>query len=262
MPSIARLAGHVRPRRFRLYGVGDGKTGTVTLARKFRRYRSAHEVDAARMVPLSTQLLDGALVAGRARKEIRRRSRRFNLEVDSANFLSPLAGEIAGVYDDAKFVLLIRDCFSWLDARVEWLVTRRYPTIWSENFAARYGRHPDVPVPEEAPLIAAGLLPIASYLRYWAELPDRVLRDVPEHRLRVIRTEDLDDANELLAEFVGVAPSTIETVHANRNLSRTGLLSTVPVQLIVDRATELCAPLMQRFWGSDWLTLTDRLPHQ
>ena len=107
------------------------------------------------------------------------------------------------------------------------------------------------------------MLPIASYLRYWAELPDRVLREVPPERLCVVRTEDLDDSNARLAEFVGVDPSTIEVVHTNKNRSRTGLLATVPRELVVERAAELCAPLMERFWGrTDWLALSERLPRQ
>lgn len=209
-------------------------------------------------------MLRGAPMNARARPELRRRSWRFNLEVDCANFLSPMAGEIAALYDDARFVLLIRDCFSWLDSRIEWLATRRHlhTPMWLESFAARYGQYQDVPAPEEAPLTAAGLLPIASYLRYWAELPENVLRDVPEHRVCVVRTEDLDGSNERLAEFVGVDPETIEVVHVNRNASRTGLLSKVPRPFVVDRAAELCGPSMQRYWGPDWVTLSDRLPHR
>jgi hypothetical protein len=205
-------------------------------------------------------MLHGASVTEQVRRELRRRSWQFNLEVDCANFLSPLAGEIAALYDDARFVLLIRDCFSWLDSRIEWLATTSASPMWSENFAARYRRHADVPAREEAALTAAGLLPLASYLRYWAELPERVLREVPRDRVCVLRTEDLDDSNERLARFVGVDPSTIEVVHVNHNPSRTGLLSTVPREFIVERAMEFCSPLMQRFWGEDWVKLSSRLP--
>jgi hypothetical protein len=51
-------------------------------------------------------------------------------------------------------------------------------------------------------------------------------------------------------------------VHENRTVVRTGLLPSVPREFIIERATELCAPLMERFWGPDWLTLSDRLPHR
>ena len=47
-----------------------------------------------------------------------------------------------------------------------------------------------------------------------------------------MRTETSTDANDRLAAFVGVDPSTILTVHANHNETRTGILTTVPVEHI------------------------------
>ena len=210
-----------------------------------------------------TDQLNGVLSPEDAPSEIGRRSWRFNLEVDRAYFLSPFAGLIADRYDDARFVLLLRDCFSWLDAFVEWSL-RGPPTtsIGQASVAARYGQYRERPAPEEAALTEAGLFPIASYLRYWFELPERVLRDVPAARLCVVRTEDLDSSNERLAAFVGIDPSTILTVHANRNGSRSGLLAQVSREFVMERVEEHCAPLMQRYWGDDWRSLVSRLPAQ
>ena len=258
-----RIPGRVRRRRFRLYGVGDGKTGTTSLGLMFRdHYRSAHEADAERMLPVSTSVLMGSASAHDVRAALHRRSWRLNLEVDAANFLSPFAGRLAQMYDDARFVLTIRDCYSWLDSRIEWIVRTDLPDIWRQNFDARYGRYRDHPRPEEEALQAAGLRPIASYLRYWSELPERVIRDVPQERLCIVRTEDLDRSCDRLATFVGAASSTIVPAHVNRNEERTGLLASVPIQVIDDLALEHCGPLMQRFWGDDWMRLRERLPQR
>jgi hypothetical protein len=256
-----RLPGHFLPRRFRLFGVGDGKTGTVTLSRKFGHYRSRHEWDGLRLIPASSAFLRGQLSDAEVRAEVRRRSRRFNLEADCGYFLSPFAGHLAEMYDDARFVLLIRDCFSWLDSRIEFALRKPSKPIGLDSMAARYGRDDEPRRPEEAALHDAGLWPIASYLRYWAELPAQVVRDVPAERLCIVRTEDLDHVNERLAMFVDVDPSTIITVHANHNETRTGLLTRVPVEHIEELVDQHCAPLMARYWGDDWRELSSRLPH-
>jgi hypothetical protein len=37
------------------------------------------------------------------------------------------------------------------------------------------------------------------------------------------------------------------------------VLTQVPTAYVLERAEEICAPLMQRFWGDDWALLADRL---
>jgi hypothetical protein len=255
------MPGHVLPRRFRVFGLGEAKTGTVTLTRKFGRYRAFHEWDALRMAPKSNDFLRGELTAADARAELRRRSWRFNMEFDCGHFMSPFAGLLAEQYDDARFVLLVRDCFSWLDSRIEYVLLKG-PVLGRDSMEARYGQYGEHFHAGESALAAAGLFPIAAYLQYWSELTAQVMRDVPSERLLIVRTEDLDDSNERLAAFVGVDPSTISTVHFNHNEARTGILETVPNELIVELAQEHCTPLMQRFWGDNWVDLAARLDYK
>jgi len=259
---IRRIPGHVRPRRFRLFGLGEAKTGTTSLADKFGRYRSGHEWDRGRMTPVSNARLAGRLSAADARKELRHRSWRFNLEVDCAYFLAPFAGDLVAAHDDARFVLLVRDCFSWLDSRVEYALRPAQTAAGIESMAARYGRYDEPRRPEEAGLHDSGLFPLTAYLRYWAELSAAVVRDVPADRLCILRTEDLDDADARLAAFVGVDPSTILPAHSNHNERRTGVLRAVADEWIVELATEHCAPLMRQLWGDDWVSLRSRLRYR
>ena len=56
-------------------------------------------------------------------------------------------------------------------------------------------------------------------------------------------------SNERLAALVGVDPSTILTVHANHNETRTGILTTVPVEHVLQLVDEHCAPLMREPLG-------------
>ena len=226
----------------------------------FATYRSSHECDASRMRALAAAVLRGELAADapRARWELRRRSVRYQLEVDGANFLTPFVATLADLHPDAKFVLTIRDCFSWLDSRLEHLRSR--PPDRDLYVAAQYARFDDGFAPEELVLRDAGLRPIAAYFRGWAAYNDLVLASVPKDRLLVVRTEDLDTSADVLAQFVGVPASTVRPAHANRNESPTGFLGQIPTSFIVERAREHCGPLMERYWGAEWCNLSARLP--
>src|SRR5947199_313984 len=69
MRHVRRLPGHLRPRRLRIYGIGLGKSGTTTLARMFDNYRAGHEVDAARLLPLATAVLNDEIAQDEASLE-------------------------------------------------------------------------------------------------------------------------------------------------------------------------------------------------
>jgi hypothetical protein len=225
----------------------------------FSHYRAGHEVD-ARFKPLASRVLAGEVDAdsARVRAALRRRSWRFHLDVDVGTYLSPFAGELARIYPDAKFVLLIRDCFSWLNSRIERQAS--VPSMGaSPYFAARYMRYNDSFATEEAALREAGLRPIASYFRSWAETSDGVLDSVPDERLLVVRTEDLNTSTETLARFVGVPPSTVRPAHVHRTSTPKNLLDQVPVPFIVEQAHAYCGPLMERYWGANWPDLRTRL---
>ena len=161
MSHVQRALAYLRPRRLHLYGIGNGGSGTTSLTQMFGAYHATHENDFARLVPLTAGVLTGEIHANSARVRValRRRSVRFHLDVDVASFLTPFAGTLASLYSDARFVLLIRDCFSWLDSRVEHVVRQpwssRHPA-WQAERARRHERYDDRFVSEEAVFATPG----------------------------------------------------------------------------------------------------------
>jgi hypothetical protein len=216
------------------------------------------------MVPLATDVIEGRLAADSAAPldALRQRDHRYRLEVDVAQFLSPFAGTLATLHPEARFVLLLRDCFSWLDSRVEKIYRdrQRLDSLWGPWIHALYASADDRHAHEEEVLRTAGLYPVAAYLRAWAAVNDGILRTVPADRLLVVRTEDLSGSIDRVAAFVGVPASKLIATHTNQAPLRTGVLAEVPPAFIVARARELCSPLMERYWGSDWIDLADRPP--
>src|ERR1051325_5315376 len=111
MVQLRRIGGHLRPRRLHLHGMGNGKSGTTSLTQMFGAYRAAHEIDRARFRALAARVVTGDLDdrSPRVRAALVRRSVRYHLEVDVAGHMAAFAGALAHLYDDARFVLLIRD---------------------------------------------------------------------------------------------------------------------------------------------------------
>jgi hypothetical protein len=105
-----------------------------------------------------------------------------------------------------------------------------------------------------------GLRPVRSYLRSWVERNEEVIRVVPPERLLVVRTEDLDHSTATLACFAGVPEDSVTTAHANENPNRTGVLGRVDRNFVVACADDLCAELMETYWGPRWRDLANRLP--
>jgi hypothetical protein len=232
----------------------------------FRRFRACHECGFERALPLSVAALRGNLRSSRASWEIRRRSLRYALEVDSAPFLSPLVPEIADVYPRARFLLLIRDCFSWMDsvlehwARSGFAFSREPQNVWELYLQVKYGHTSNEYLPEDGALASMDLPAVGVLMRVWAESNSRLLLEVPPDRLLVVRTEDIDASGERIARFCSVDSS--ELCIGDRNLAplRQGILAGVPPAHAVHQAELHCASLMERFWGCDWQDLATRVP--
>jgi hypothetical protein len=254
-------------RRLHLYVVGLGGSGTTTLTDVFGHYRSSHEVDRRRIVPITTAARAGELSATRRWWELRRRNVRFGFEVDSAGFLTPFVADLARLYPRARFVVLVRDCFTWMDWRVrKWLHHGLTPTNLSDwagqHRAAEWSVYFAVPpAPEDAPLMERGLAPVGSMAKRWGETLADVLAAAPAERTLVLRTEDIDTSFEQLAAFCGVDVSTlVRGLHRNAVPRREHLLAQISHDHILREAERYCAPVMEQYWGPDWRTLAHRVP--
>jgi len=265
LPRELRERSHRR--RLQLYVVGLGGTGTTTMCDIFEHYRAAHEVDRRRMLPITNAERMGRLSPARRRWELRRRNVRFRLEVDSAAFLTLFVPELARMYPRARFVVLLRDCFTWMDTRIEkWLrsgETLTDLTDWAGPYRwDDYGvKWAVTPSPEDGPLVERGLPPVGSLAKRWGETHADLLAVAPRDRTLVLRTEDIDTSLERLAEFCGVDVSTLTPgVHRNALASRERLLARVSRDHVVREAERHCTPVMEQYWGPDWRTLVHRTP--
>src|SRR5690606_844266 len=173
----------------KLFCVGDEKTGTHSVAGLFSAYRAEHEPEAHDLRPLVEARLRGDLADGELERYLDAKDARLPLDVDS----SFLNGEIIDVlvprYPGARYVLTLREPRSWLDSKINQMITYASPR-WLEPRALRDGAavgHPH----EEAALAARGLPTLDGFFSEYARFNTGVVAHVPPERLLVLRTPDI-----------------------------------------------------------------------
>jgi hypothetical protein len=245
------LRPHLLPRRFHAFGVGMPKTGTHSLAAVFARYRALHEPDRRDFMRIIMERAKGELSDAAARGELRRLDRHLWAELISSwtNYL--LLDMLLEEYPRAKFVLTIRDCYSWLDSMFNELLGRKH----SEYMVQFHRWYADTLSPGshehgDRVLAERGLWPLDSWVRAWNQHNSRVIEMVPSDRLLVIRTSDIRTEIPRLAEFLGVPADTLDASrsHEFKAEAKFGLLSEIDESYLRARVEARCAGLMGKYF--------------
>ena len=239
-----------RPRRFHAFCVGAFKSGTHSIAGMLmRRYRSSHE-------PRVPELIGAVLAASRQeisqrdlQQFVHHRDRTLWLEMESSAFSVHILDLLVRDFPDARFILTIRDCYSWVDSALNQQLGRKLPKHY-ESFLRYWIAPGSEYAPAELALKENGLYPLKSYFKAWANHNRRVIDTVPPDRLLVIRTNDISKSPERIARFLGIPPRTLDRdrSHSFRTHKKFDLLSAIDRDFVREAAQESCGPLMSRFF--------------
>lgn len=251
--SLARdwLRPHVRPRRFHAFGIGMPKTGTQSLAAIFSGYRAWHEPAREEFMQIIMARANGALTETTTRDAVRRLDRRMWLELNSSWINYMLLDILLEAYPRAKFVLTLRDCYSWADSIWNEILGRVHDE-YQVQFQRWYGESlsPGTHVEGDRVLAEHGVWPLDMWLRAWHQHTRRVLATVPAERLLVIRIQDLHSELPRLAEFLGVPVETLDArrSHEHKAAAKFGLLAKIDPQYLHERVEARCGDLMRTFF--------------
>jgi len=244
--QVNNMLRRFRPRRFHAYSVGTAKSGTTSIASIFAaNYRSAHEPDERELIDHILSYESPEAVGPFA---VGARDRRLRLELDSSQLNIFIVPDLVRVFPDARFILTMRDCFSWLDSFINHSLSRTCNERWRRmrDFRFRRGtlKHP----PQEKALADHGLYTLEGYFSYWAFHNRRALEMIPCDRLLVVKATQISQALPRLAEFVSVPLDTLSAwaSHANPALVSHNLLAELPIDHLNRVARAHCAPIMER----------------
>lgn len=247
-----------RPERpFQAFGIGLPKTGTVSLANLLKKsYHATHEPETWILTHILQRTSLGEqnrLGDAEAINILKTRDRLIYSSFESNFVLGMLIDVAYEAFPSAKYILTIRDCYSWVNSEInqQHLIGNTQP--WGLLADYRYGKRLYYPGAELA-LKRHGLYPLSSYFTYWAEHIQSVLDTIPTNKLLVIRTRDLNRRTQEIADFLEVPHDTLDTkrVHSHRRKRKPlDIRELVDSSHLREQALIHCGDIMDQFYAED-----------
>jgi hypothetical protein len=208
--------------------------------------RSGHEPDDSSMIDRILKIAQGEVSYSEIRSHLRRRDRRLCLDIDSSQLNFFVLEHLLQEFSDAKFLLTIRDCYSWLDSFINDSLRRCTSEEWIKfrefRFRANKFTHPL----QETALKRRGLYTLDGYLSYWANHNQKVINTVPSNRLMIVKTNEITEKAYEIAAFAGLQNSTVQLSrsHSFKNSKKFYVLGEIEQNYLQSKVREHCQDLM------------------
>lgn len=263
IPSTALGLNPLRyPRRIDVCCCGLSKTGTHSLAGMFDDYRSQHHPDVRLRLRLSVDKLTGSLESDRVRDILRSRDRKLWLEVESSALAGILIEPLVEACPDKRFILTLRDVFSWCDSWINQRINmpafrpfslRRFDgkSVGFERLDRIRLRGEESPSGKyDAPLTERGLPSLAAFFKLWAYHNSSVINAVPGQKLLIVETNKLMAEMARIADWVGVPPEALRQDRAwlAAAPSKHHVLEQVDPSFLQETAERYCGSLMKEYF--------------
>jgi len=248
IPGYRRL----RPRRCQVFAVGSAKTGTHSLVAMFEKnFRSRHEAEVNREMELFVRKFRGECNSEELGRWFAERSHRLWLECDVSHLHGYFASEIAQALPDAKFILTLRDPYSWLDSAFNQTLGRPLNTPWTNIRRQIFGPLPDTYPEQEMVLRQRGMYPISDHLNRWADRIEQVTQSIPPERLLIIKTSELKKNAARIAEFCEIEPRLLsaERAHQFPAARKAGLLDSIDREYVNALIEQRCGKILGQYFS-------------
>lgn len=243
----------MNPRKAHLYGMGTAKSGTHSIGAVFGdQLRSAHEPENGKVIDIILDYAAGRIDDAELSQYVLKRDKRLWLEADSSQLNFFLLDQLLELFSDAKFILTIRDPYSWLDSFINHQLAYGNPgDKWTKLRDLRF--RPDIytHLQGEQVLKENGLYTLDGYLSYWAHHNRTVIDTVPEDRLLIIRTDKISEQVEEIAAFAGISINNLkqENSHAFTAKEKFHLLDKLDQEYLEQKVKEHCGELMAQYFS-------------
>jgi Sulfotransferase domain len=214
-----------------VFCVGLAKSGTHSIADMLAgSCRSAHEPDPYPLLEMIPRVRAGKLSTGRLGPFFLERRRRLGLQFESSHLLSSFTPHLVEIFPGARFILLVRDCRSWIDSMINDQLNMQgwdgYPP-WHAMYDAYLDRSTrDFPEPEQI-LADLDLYPLRNYVAYWRSEAEAITSCVPRERLLTVRTEELSSSLPAIADFFGVPVYGLSAQHSYQSWRKHDVLARI-----------------------------------
>lgn len=208
--------------------MGIAKTGTMSVAKLLANFNSAHEY--------KFQETAEKIVAFHHNEISEQAFLRFVLErdgslnMDSSSYNHFYVHILKDAFPQAKFILTIRDCYSWLDSIVNmflrWGLESRWTGVSVPDWMLAYsqvlfGQHFDHTSFMSVSNLQSGFSKMLDgFILYWAESNKKLLEVLPPERTLVLRTNEISKSLEPMANFLGISPQSLQVEASHSHKAR------------------------------------------
>lgn len=238
-------------RQLHAYCVGQAKSGTASLWGACRTHlRAAHEPERAEVLSVVLQQAADSISADKIADWLRERDARLQLDVDISwcNFF--LLDQLITTFPAAKFIVLVRDCYTWVESVIGHMLIREIPPDARTfmEFWFRTNEHPHVH--GERRLQGAGLFSLSAYLTAWNDHITKCASVIPADRMLIIRTHELTASLPAIEKFLEVPPGKLDAMQCNLNPGAWGgrIGDYLPVDLVETEVDRICRHTMNRYF--------------
>lgn len=249
-------------RKMQAYCLGHGKTGTVSMAGLFEKnYRSIHEPESKELIQFVLQSSSGNYSAKQKEKYVRERDKNLWFEFDSSVLNVFILDQLVESFPNAKFILTIRDCYSWLDSTINYHGSGYLPPFWMELMQWWFRPMDFSFSAEDSILQENNLFPVECYLSSWATHNRTVLDKVPSSRLLVVKTPEIGKRIPEIASFLGVPQASLDKKrsHLYKSDRKLNLLSQLDKDFVEKKVEMHCRELMRAYFP-EIRTINDVFP--
>ena len=238
---LKKVINKVYPRRkIHCFCLGAAKTGTTSFASMFEsHYRSAHEPETVATTDAVATILGDNPDSLDVAAWLRARDQRLKLDVEASHPLGYMAPWLPEVFPDARFVITVRNPRSWLKSRLNFHYYKT-PPEWQKYRDLIWSRWHKGYHDEEKALEEMGLYSVDAYLAQYSEQYELLFKHLPENRRLLVKTEELDDSIEKIADFLGIAPNTILKRHSNAFSHEESVIERLPPEFVTQRIDTHC----------------------
>ena len=212
------IAGNLSAPTIKAFCVGQAKSGTASLAALLAaNHRAAHECEGVRLLDMILRESRSSISEQAFRTYLLERDKRVNLEYDIAFANQFIISHLLTVFPDARFIILARDPYTWLQSICGHLASRVIPPDvrafldwWFRPDLYPHTRH-------DRALQGLGIYSIAAHLNAWNRHLNVCTRLIPQSRRLILRTHELGRSHQQLADFLQISVESFDTRYGHTN---------------------------------------------
>ena len=122
-------------------------------------------------------------------------------------------------FPEAKFIVLIREPYTWLPSVVGHLLSRQIPPEVRAFLDWWFKPDQYLHTPDDVALKKRGLYSIDAFLAAWNRHVDACLDSIPAERRLILRTHELDQSHQRFADFLKIPVDSVDAAGGYLNRS-------------------------------------------